>query len=85
MLEITFGRTKDFIATQAGMKDLNKLTEDDKAALLFIQQKGKVSRGEFAVEFGLSEKTALRRLAKLIDLGLLKIKGKAKATVYYCS
>lgn len=79
MLEITFGRTKEFIAKRAGVSNI---TEAEEEALLFIQQKGEVSRSEFAEHFELTDKTAQRRLASLVKKGLVETKGKAKATVY---
>lgn len=82
LIEITFGRTKDYMAKKAGFKNLNQLTEVDKAALLFIQKKGEVSRSEFAAEFNLTDKTAQRRLGNLVDRNLVTVRGKAKATVY---
>jgi ATP-dependent DNA helicase RecG len=79
MLEITFGRTKEFIAKQAGVRDIS---EAEEAGLLFVEQRGEVSRSEFARHFGITDKTAVRRLAGLIKKGLVETKGKAKATVY---
>lgn len=82
MLEISFGRTKDYVAEKAGLQDITKLTEEDKAGLLFIQQKGEVSRGEFVAEFGLSDKTAQRRLVKLIEMKLIERNGTRKFARY---
>jgi len=80
MLEVTFGRTKEFMSKQAGLKNVKQqLTEEDKEALLFIQQREEVSRGEFATEFGLNDKTAQRRLSRLVERKLITVKGKAKA------
>lgn len=79
MLEITFGRTKEFIAKQAGVSDISKAEEE---GLLFVQQKVAVSRSDFARHFGITDKTAVRRLASLVRKGLVETRGKAKATVY---
>lgn len=79
MLEITFGRTKEFIAEKVGLDNLN---ENDKSAILFIQTKGAVSRSEFAEHFGLNIKTAQRQLIKLKEAGVLKITGAGKYTKY---
>lgn len=81
-LEVTFGRTKDYIAKQANIKDLSKLTEEDKQGYLFIQQKGEVSRGEFADELGLNDKTAQRRLARLVELKLVTMTGDKRGARY---
>lgn len=77
-LEITFARTKEFISQRVG----ENLTDQDQEALLFIQREGEVSTGKFARHFGLTSKTAQRRLAKLVDLRLVKTKGQARSTVY---
>ena len=77
-LEIIFPRTTDFISQRVG----DNLSDDDKEGLLFIQQKGQVNRNEFAERFGLTPKTAQRRLAKLVELGVIKTRGQARATVY---
>jgi ATP-dependent DNA helicase RecG len=82
MLEITFGRTKEFIAKKAGLKNLNKLSDEDKNGYLFIQQKGELSRGEFASEFGLNDKAAQRRLAKLVEMKLIVMTGDKKGARY---
>ena len=82
MLEVTFGRTKEYIAKVAGLKDINLMTEDDKEALLFIQKKGEVSRSEFAAEFDLNDKTAQRRLGSLIKKKLIVMIGDRKGARY---
>lgn len=79
MLEITFGRTKNYIAEKAGLNDLD---ENDKAAILFIQSKGSVSKSDFAEHFALNPKTAQRQLINLKDLGLLKVISSGKYTKY---
>ncbi len=82
MLEVTFGRTKEYIAKVAGLKDINLMTEDDKEALLFIQKKGEVSRSEFAAEFDLNDKTAQRRLGSLVKKKLIVMIGDRKGARY---
>ncbi len=82
MLEITFGRTKDYLAEKAGLKDLKALTDAFKEVFLFIQQRGEVSRSEIVSEFGFNEKTAQRRLAKLIELNLVEMTGDRKGARY---
>jgi ATP-dependent DNA helicase RecG len=79
MLEVTFGRTPTYLAHKAG---LDHLDEEDKAAILFIQRKGAVSRSEFAEHFTLNPKTAQRQLSKLRDAGLLRVVGGGKYTKY---
>ena len=82
MLEITFGRTKNYLAEKAGLKDLNALTDDNKEVFLFIQHRGEVSRSEIVSEFGFNEKTAQRRLSRLIELNLIEMKGDRKGARY---
>lgn len=82
MLEVTFGRTKEYLAQRTGLKNLKQLTEEDKEVVLFIQKKGEVSRGELAAEFELNDKTAQRRLGSLVKRKLITVRGKGKATVY---
>lgn len=82
MLEITLGRTKDYIAEKAGLKDASKLTEDDKQHVLYIQQKGSISRSEFAEHFQLNIKTAQRQLLRFKELGFLVVIGSGKYTRY---
>jgi ATP-dependent DNA helicase RecG len=82
MLEVTFGRTKEYLAQRTGLKNLKQLTEEDKEAVLFIQKKGEASRAEFAAEFELNDKTAQRRLGSLVKRKLIAVRGKGKATVY---
>ncbi|MFN8319202.1 MAG: ATP-binding protein [Saprospiraceae bacterium] len=79
MLEVTFGRTPTYLAQKAGLKHLD---EADRAAVLFIQSKGTVSRSEFAQHFDLNPKTAQRQLSKLKDAGLLRVIGAGKYTKY---
>jgi ATP-dependent DNA helicase RecG len=79
MLEITFGRTKEYLAKKAGVK---AFTDEDRAALLFIQEVGKVSAGEFATKFKLNPKAAQRQLNKLFEMKILKKEGTYRGTRY---
>lgn len=79
MLEVTFGRTKAHLGQKSGLKNLD---EDDKAAILFIQSKGAVSRSEFAEHFNLNIKASQRLLGKLKDAGFLRVIGGGKYTKY---
>jgi len=82
MVEITFGRTKNYIAEKAGLKDTTTLTDDIRDVFLFIQQRDEVSRSEIVTKFGFNEKTAQRRLAKLIELNLVVMTGSRKGAKY---
>lgn len=80
ILEITFGRTKDYMAEKAGLKDLNLLTEADKEAVLFIQKNGGVTTGEFAAHFNINLKAAQRKLNNLVIMEFLDKEGTKRGT-----
>jgi len=79
-LEITFGRTKDYMAEKAGLKDLNLLTEADKEAVLFIQKNGGVTTGDFAAHFNINLKAAQRKLNNLVIMEFLDKEGTKRGT-----
>lgn len=81
MLQVTFGRTKDFIAGVKGV-DSNKLSPEDKDGLLFIQENRVVSVSDYATHLNLETKTANRRLKKLVDKGLVIKTGEKRGTKY---
>ena len=81
ILELIFGRTKEFIADMAGV-DSNKLRPQDKEGLLFIQNKNTVTVKEYAAEFDISVKIAQRRLAELISTGLVEMVGEKRWAKY---
>jgi ATP-dependent DNA helicase RecG len=81
MIQLTFGRTKDFIANVKGI-DSNKLSQEDKDGLLFIQKNQEISVSDYATHLNLEIKTANRRLKKLIDNGLIIKIGEKKGTKY---
>jgi ATP-dependent DNA helicase RecG len=80
MLEITFGRTKEFMAERAGMKRPEELTESDKEVLLYIQQRGEISSGELASGLKINPKSAQRLLNKLVAMNLLSKSGTKRGT-----
>ncbi|MBL7823685.1 MAG: hypothetical protein JNK69_09770 [Saprospiraceae bacterium] len=82
MLEITFGRTKAYIAKKAGLKNMEELSEEEKQLYLYIQKQGEVSRGDIVAEFGLTDKTAQRRLGKLMEKKLVVMTGDRKGAKY---
>lgn len=81
MLQITFGRTKEFIAEVKGI-DSRNLSDEEKEGLLFIQERGAISATEYALEFNLESKTANRRLNKLVNIGLVIKVGEKRGTRY---
>lgn len=76
-LEITFGRTKGFIARRAG---LSSITTAEKEGLLFVQQKGIVSNSEYAAHMNLNPKAAQRQLNRLVEYGLVTKEGEKRGT-----
>lgn len=76
-LEITFGRTKEFIAKQAG---ISKITAAEKKGVLFIQQKGVVSNSQYAAYMGLNPKAAQRQLNRLVKYGVIAKEGEKRGT-----
>lgn len=82
MLQVTFGRTKEFLAEIKGV-DSSLLTEEDKNGLIFIQERKQISVSDYASYFDITLKTAGRRLKKFIDLGLIVRTGAMKGTKYH--
>ena len=59
------------------------LNDHDVIALDYIKTLGgKVTKAQFAKQFGLIDRTAERRLKHLVELGKLKTEGVSRATVY---
>ena len=59
------------------------MSEQDIVAIDFIKLSGgKVTKAQFAKQFGLIDRTAKRRLKHLVGLGMLEIEGVSRATVY---
>lgn len=81
MLQITFGRSKEFIAEVRGI-DSNNLSREDKEGLLFIQERNSISVSDYASHFNLEIKTANRRLNNLVEKGLLVSIGDNRGRKY---
>ena len=59
------------------------MSEQDVVALDFVRLSGgKVTKSQFAKQFGMIDRTAERRLKHLVELGVLKTEGVSRATVY---
>ena len=64
-------------------ESLAGLNDQDVIALDYIKTLGgKVTKAQFAKQFGLIDRTAERRLKHLVELGKLKTEGVSRATVY---
>jgi ATP-dependent DNA helicase RecG len=81
VLEIVFVRDASLIPELKGV-NTNGFTQEDRDGLFFIQQNELVSVKEYASHFGLTDKTAQRRIAKLFDKGLLEKEGENRWIKY---
>ncbi len=81
ILEIAFVRDSTLIPELKGFS-AKDLTREDRDGLFFIQQNDLVSVKEYARHFGLTDKTAQRRIAKLFDKGLLEKEGENRWVKY---
>ncbi len=79
LLEITFGRTTEFITKQSR---LSEITEEEKRGFLLLQQKGVVSNSEYAEYMKINYKAAQRQLNKFVDYGLAVREGENRWTKY---
>ncbi|GHT32400.1 hypothetical protein FACS189434_04060 [Bacteroidia bacterium] len=84
VLEIIFARKSTSIPELKGIMTAG-ITEEDRKGLFFIEQKGKIVVKDYAEHFGLSNKTAQRRIKDLIDVGLVDKIGDYKSTHYKLS
>lgn len=66
----------------AGQKNL--LSEKEQRILEFVSAKQPVSRAEIEAAVGLSQSVTVRTLKKLLELGVVRKRGKGKNTVYDC-
>ena len=61
---------------------IDRLNDDDKKAYEYITIKNSVSKAIYATYAKIDEKKAQRTLKKLVELGLVTMEGKGKATEY---
>lgn len=81
ILEIVFVRDSTLIPELIGIS-AKDLTNEDREGLFFIQKNELVSVKEYANRFGLTDKTAQRRIAKLFNKGLLEKVGENRWVKY---
>lgn len=74
ILEIVFARDASLIPELKGA-NTEGLTQEDRDGLFFIQQNEPVAVKDYAKHFGLTDKTAQRRIARLFERGLLEKEG----------
>lgn len=81
ILEIVFARDATLIPEIKGIVD-SELTKEDREGLFFIQQNEPIEVKDYALKFNLSEKTAQRRIANLLEKGLLEREGNNRWVKY---
>ncbi|GHT39545.1 hypothetical protein AGMMS49965_05870 [Bacteroidia bacterium] len=81
ILEIIFARGASSIPELMGV-DTENLTREDRDGLFFIQQNEAVVVKDYATHFGLTDKTAQRRITKLLELGLIEKEGENRWVRY---
>lgn len=81
ILEITLGRDSKLIPEMKGI-NANDLTNEDREGLFFIQRNEPISVKEYSEHFGLTDKTAQRRILNLFDKGLLEREGQNRWIKY---
>ena len=75
--------TRNIILSKENIRQtIDSLKEDEKKAYEYLRRKTKASKSEYAVNASIDDKKAQRILKKLVDAGLVKTEGKAKATEY---
>jgi len=81
-INIAFPRTHQYIETIVGTEIYRQLNEEERIGLVYIQERGQVSKSEYAEHFGFNDKKAQRHLARFVELKLIKQVGKGPATKY---
>jgi ATP-dependent DNA helicase RecG len=74
ILEIAFARDASLIPELIGI-NVTGLKKEDRDGLFFIQQSEPIAVNDYAEHFGLTNKTAQRRIAELFERGLLAKEG----------
>jgi len=81
VLEIAFARSSDALPKIISSETAD-LSEQDKQGIQFIQVNQPVAAKDYAEEFGITNKTAQRRLNDLVDKGLIAKEGENRWTKY---
>lgn len=81
IIEVVFGRDSSLIPEMKGF-DNPDISKKDREGLYFIQQNEPISVKDYAVHFDLTDKTAQRRLADLVNKGFLIKEGDKRWTKY---
>lgn len=68
--------------TDGKNKERFKLSERHQKALEYIRKQGQISRREYAKHLGVSQETAKRDLAQLVNEGVLVMHRAGRSTVY---
>lgn len=81
MLELAFARSADALPKMIS-SDISSLSTEDKEGIQFIQANEPITVNDYATKFGLTTKTAQRRLSDLTDIGLIIKEGERRWTKY---
>ena len=81
-MEITFVRDSLLILELKGLKNTKGITQQDREGLFFIQKNEPIAVKDYATRFGLTDKTAQRRIANLLEIGLLVREGDNRWVKY---
>jgi predicted ArsR family transcriptional regulator len=73
---VTFARTSSGLG-KTGM------SEQEYKEWLYIQAHEPVTRAQFAQQFDLPARSAQNHLSRLVEIGMVLVKGKGKAVRYY--
>ena len=81
IIEITFSRNVDYTASIKTDKIIT-LSNEERKAIIFIQQEGEINSAKYAKHFNLNQKTAKRHLERLVVKGFLIKEGTKRWTIY---
>ena len=81
VLEIAFARSSSALSRLLA-DDISNLSDEDKLGIQYVQANEPVSASDYAEKFGITSKTAQRRLNKLVDKGLILKEGERRWTKY---
>jgi ATP-dependent DNA helicase RecG len=81
VLELAFARSADALSGVIA-SEISGLSTQDKEGIQFIQANEPITVNDYAEKFGITAKTAQRRLSDLVDKGLIIKEGERRWTKY---
>jgi ATP-dependent DNA helicase RecG len=81
VLELAFARSADALSGVIA-SEISGLSTQDKEGIQFIQANEPITVNDYAEKFGITAKTAQRRLSDLADKGLIIKEGERRWTKY---